>query len=349
LVIGVLLAAPLLVLAVSGSLLVFEHELNMLQEPDRYRLEGGSAARLHLAFTAATDAHPTWRPLGLIRVEGGEQAPFRAIFADEAGEQRKLLLDPFGGRLLGEERSGRIAEVARELHVELLAGDLGEAVRNPMGLAILFMVALGLYLWWPGRGRVRRSIGVRRSFPPRRFHRDLHVTVGTFATLLLAASSLTGTLLAYPETAASFVNLFSRVDPQATGSEAVPATVQPGRPPMSPAQLIAAAGSAGPIPSLPSLVVLSTDAAVRVVIKSPGAPTMIHFLDPYTARPLKRMILGEMSWRTRLFAEWGQTLHNGRIGGFAGRLLAALTGVALALLIISGLLHWKARGRKARP
>ncbi len=48
-------------------------------------------------------------------------------------------------------------------------------------------------------------------------------------------------------------------------------------------------------------------------------------------------------------ASWIRTLHDGTVGGISTRILAVLIGFVPTLLLVTGILHWRRRGRGIRP
>jgi uncharacterized iron-regulated membrane protein len=50
----------------------------------------------------------------------------------------------------------------------------------------------------------------------------------------------------------------------------------------------------------------------------------------------------------RLMTDWGLFIHGGRVAGLPGRIFIFLSGIALAVLFVTGLLYWFRRRRTAR-
>jgi uncharacterized iron-regulated membrane protein len=87
-----------------------------------------------------------------------------------------------------------------DLHDNLLAGEIGRAVNGVAAIAVLLVAFTGLFIWWPGIRRWRRSLALRRNVGWKRFIWDLHSALGfwTFAIIVIFAAS--GVYLCFPLT-----------------------------------------------------------------------------------------------------------------------------------------------------
>ena len=93
-----------------------------------------------------------------------------------------------------------------DAHDNLLAGAGGRRVNGIGALAVLLVAATGLFIWWPGISRWRRSLSLRRGVGWRRFIWDLHSAIGfwSFASILVFAIS--GIYLCFPAMFHSFAD-----------------------------------------------------------------------------------------------------------------------------------------------
>ena len=85
-----------------------------------------------------------------------------------------------------------------DLHDNLLAGEIGRQINGIGALAVLLLAMTGLFIWWPGIKRWRRSLTLHRQVGWRRFTWDLHSAAGfwTFAFIVVFAAS--GVYLCFP-------------------------------------------------------------------------------------------------------------------------------------------------------
>ena len=67
------------------------------------------------------------------------------------------------------------------------------------------MAISGLILWWPKKGNLRRAITFKFSSAGKKFHRDLHSSIGFWTAILLLITSFSGIYLAFPQGTGNFI------------------------------------------------------------------------------------------------------------------------------------------------
>ncbi|PNB44827.1 PepSY domain-containing protein, partial [Pseudomonas sp. FW305-130] len=88
---------------------------------------------------------------------------------------RVLRAEPWGGYLMSW---------LYELHMHLLAGEIGSQIVGWSGFAMLVLLVSGVIVWWP-RGPWRKALAFKRKAPPIRRLRDLHKLAGVWSMALL--------------------------------------------------------------------------------------------------------------------------------------------------------------------
>jgi uncharacterized iron-regulated membrane protein len=86
-----------------------------------------------------------------------------------------------------------------DLHDNLLGGDVGRTVNGIGAILTLLLALTGLFIWWPGIRRWRRSLSLRRGIGWRRFVWDLHSAIGIWSFALIFMFALSGVYLAFPD------------------------------------------------------------------------------------------------------------------------------------------------------
>jgi uncharacterized iron-regulated membrane protein len=84
------------------------------------------------------------------------------------------------------------------LHDNLLAGSLGRRVNGVGAVAVLLVAMTGLFIWWPGIDRWRRSLILHRGVGWRRFAWDLHSAAGFWSFAFIAVFAASGVYLCFP-------------------------------------------------------------------------------------------------------------------------------------------------------
>jgi uncharacterized iron-regulated membrane protein len=234
-----------------------------------------------------------------------------------------------------------------ELHMHLLAGDLGSQIVGWSGFVLLVLLISGVATWWP-RGSWRKALAIKRHAVPQRRLRDLHKHFGLWSAGLLLLLGLTGALLALPDIKTQvFAATIARPDavpaPQSTRSSGVQISVN---------EALKAAHRALPDSRLAFIDVPDGGAApIKVRVQVPGDPhrrfprSMI-FIDQYsgTVLAVHDVRRGNAGNATET---WIRPIHDGSIAGLPTRILAVLIGLAPTALLITGFLHWRRR-RMAR-
>lgn len=322
---GLVMAAFLLAQAITGALLVYRADVARLIDPAAMiRQSSAGHAYPKQLVEAAQRAMPGMVARRLYFPERSDGTTFVEL-ADASGQAGYASVDPGNARVL---RRGGLSsfpmEAALRLHYRLLLGPLGSAMIALNGCALLFLAATGLGYWWPRRGRVLRSLAVRRGSL---FLRQLHRTTGVTIAAALILISTTGSVMAAQEALEA-------------GSRFRPAALPLAR---------LDAGLAQAQAVFPGAVVrdvrLSPD-RIRVNFQAPeaGARAVHEVVIDLRGMTVERAIpaaRNEALWATLL------PLHTGDFAGGIGRALFALVALLLSGLAISGpLLWWQRRPSK---
>ncbi|MFB4391523.1 MULTISPECIES: PepSY-associated TM helix domain-containing protein [unclassified Pseudomonas] len=189
---GLFVAPFMILLALTGIIYLFKPQLDPLMYRELLVVEAG-----HHPQTADTllgkvrQAYPQGQVSQYLPApEATRSAQF---VVQEAGHELNVFLDPYSGKVLGEQDAKRnLQAIARALHGELMVGTVGDRlVELAAGWGIVLVVS-GLYLWWP---RGRNSAGVlwpRLSSRGRVLWRDLHAVSGFWGSALLLLMLLSG-------------------------------------------------------------------------------------------------------------------------------------------------------------
>jgi uncharacterized iron-regulated membrane protein len=349
-------------LGLTGSLLVFSGEIDGALNPQRFAVSGTTFASSYtdLLAAASTAAGEKSRPL-LVQMPTRAGGPVMVALRPREGEGvLRVYLDPASARVLDVSRGAGFVDTVHRFHESLMVRGLwGREFIGIVGIAMLISALSGLYLWWPGRRKVRPALAFR---PRLAVHRNLHYFFGFYASWVLAVVAFTGIYLAYPNAMREAVNAFSPVSLALRGG---PAT----GPASSPAPAVARSGRAqdiGPDKAATIAQALVPDAEVaniglprgasdpyRIVLREPG--------DPHTVRGGNAVVLVDSSNGTVLrqvdastrtvgdtFLAWQNPLHTGEAFGIASRVLVSAAGLVPSLLFVTGVIMWLRARKRAR-
>ena len=333
----------------TGSVLVFDNEVDALLNPQRYALTGSQVALPYADYLqrAAQAVEGRARPTNL-RLPEGEGLPVVVLARAraEGGGFHRVYLDPPTGRVLEVSAGGGFVGWAHNFHESLTLREyFGREIVGAVGIAMLISSLSGLYLWWPPGGLGRRAFGFRPGFAPTR---NLHYTCGFYGSLVLALLSFTGIFLAYPEPGRAIVGAFGPVSASPRG---IQAPESPGRP-IPPDNAVAIARALYPEAKVASLgLPAGPRGAYRVSLRALGDSSArfgpVVFLDPRSGAVLNR---ADRATRTRgdAFLVWQRVLHEGEAFGVAGRVVICVTGALPALLVVTGAMIWLRQRRRPR-
>lgn len=209
------LGALLLVVVASGVILVLAPEIEQVTHPSLY--DTASGPRELSPGQALAVVH---RELPEFETAGASIYDQRGAWEVHSPSGEVARVDDTDGKLLGtidrdhgvmaflanlhecgftcEELSGYVGflnKPAQILGFDLTLGNEGTwggFALAVSALLLLVLVVTGLWIWWPGRGKLRRGLKVRRGAGRYKFHYDLHKVVGFVALPALAIWALTG-------------------------------------------------------------------------------------------------------------------------------------------------------------
>jgi vanillate O-demethylase ferredoxin subunit len=196
---GLTVGVPLLVVALSGTVLIFRSALERKLDPHRFIVAAG-ATRLPLdeLVARAKAAHPGADFLS-VRFYGDPTMPFMALFSDKV----YVHLNPHTGEFLGaRQRYGEGFGWVEGLHKYIrLDPEIGENVNGALAFLFIGLFAAGLVLWWPATRRaLKAGLTLNPALKGRPWRLNLHKTFGAYAALLLLFSAATGVPISFDST-----------------------------------------------------------------------------------------------------------------------------------------------------
>jgi uncharacterized iron-regulated membrane protein len=279
----------------------------------------------------------------------GEGGPIPARYYPASGhghhtERMMVWFSPDGTRIVrAEPWGGYLMSWLYQLHMALLAGNVGGQVVGWSGVAMLVLIVSGIAAWWP-RGTWLKALAFKRDAAPIRRLRDLHKLSGLWNMVLLFVLVATGVLLALPAVTQALLAPAAVPAPKSAGGGERQVTV---------VQAFGAAHEALPDGRIVFIDMPDAgDAPIRVRLQVPGDPHRRFpgsyvFIDQFSGRVLAVHDVRRANTGTAV-ASWVRTLHDGTVGGMATRILAVLIGFVPTILFVTGTLHWLRRRKAAR-
>jgi uncharacterized iron-regulated membrane protein len=330
-----------LILGLTGSIMAFEPELDHLLHPKlSYVTPGSHRLSLVEIGNAVQKAFPGERPGGFLLSSDPD------ISVGVATRRGVVAVNPYTGEVLGVRAPGRdFLGYVHQLHLRLLIGnkaDTGKDIIKWAGVAMLFLLLSGIYLWWP----VKR-IAIDRRATGRRFWFDVHNAIGIFSLAFLLVLTFTGVMIGFEETTVPM--FFSLTGSQPSKAPAPPPAPPAGEKPISPDQAMEIARAAIP-------------GTFPFQINAPGPKGTYQirsrFPEDLTPGGRSRVIVDQYSGAV-LFAEGSRTaptgarmvianraIHTGDIFGIPSKFLMSLASLMAAVQVVTGVLMWWKRTRR---
>lgn len=191
---GLLVAPFLVILALTGTVYLFERKINDALQPGlRFTSSAPSPSVPPSAMVAAAEtAHPGGRVTRIdMPDEPGRTAEL--FVTTVGGEALRVFVDPVTGSVLGAHIYERtVVGLADRMHGSLLLGILGDAIVELVASWSVILVISGLYLWWPRGGRKEGKWFPRLQARRRPLWKDIHQVVGLYTGALIVFLVLTG-------------------------------------------------------------------------------------------------------------------------------------------------------------
>jgi len=189
-----------MIVSLTGSLLVFEKELEQKFDPEYYFVENVSGEKQSLDLLMAS-AQRTF-PEGKFNQIFVFTEPERNVFfymLDPDGKRRVLAVDPYTAKIRKDINfESRFFTVVLQLHRYLLLGKTGKAITGASALAFAVLLISGLILWWPKkRKHLPQRLKVKTDGSFKRFNWDFHAVFGFYSALFLLCIVLTGLTWSY--------------------------------------------------------------------------------------------------------------------------------------------------------
>ncbi len=330
---GLTAALLLLLLGVTGSVMVFEEEIDDALNA-RLAWVQPAGKRLSLVeMKAALEKANPGATVTSIGIPASEAHSWSAFLRGGKG----VSFNPYTGAVLGAaaDRNNFTGNL-HQFHLRLLAGPTGKAIVGFAGPFLLFLSITGLILWWP---RKILTLG-------RRFNFDLHNTVGVYSWIFLMIFAFTAIIIHWESEASAAANWLANSPEAPPFPQRQPAP--PGAARLTPDQLLDIAQTTAP--GARATMIQLEGNPIRIPMKypedrTPAGRTNI-FLNAYTGEVVFHLNARTGPLGFRMVKLWNREIHTGDIFGWPTRILASLASLALPVMAITGPLIWWSRRRK---
>ncbi|MCW5603565.1 MAG: PepSY domain-containing protein [Burkholderiales bacterium] len=355
---GLWLGTWFALVGLSGSILVFEDEVDAFLNPGLLTdARPGPWLAPHDMPAHAAEAFPLAH-VERLRPPNAPGEVYRLIVRVaphmRSGSPRvEAMFSPATGELLGSREVGTLGlskpyllQTLYEFHRNVLLGNFGSNIVGIAGFLLLASAVTGFAVALPRRlGDWKRLVIVKLRAGATRVLFDVHRSSGALLCALLVLATVTGSTLVYVNYARDIVGVFSEVAPFPT----VPWRQAPADDWPTFESILAKVRAAYPgrqmreihIPSRPTAGYLFYLRGAGDVHRLGDTIVWVH--------PATGEILFERSPRNRTAGEsvmhWLFPLHSGTAFGTPGKIAMCVTGIAPLLLVLTGLWVWSRKRR----
>ena len=337
LIVALVAGAFLIVLGATGSIMAFETELDHVLHRQRWYVTPQSTTKtLEELGAAASQTQPGQRPRGYL-LSTSPNLAYEVLFPT-----RVVFVDPYTGAVLGDRGNAPdFLSRVHQLHLRLLIqnrSDTGKTIVKWASVALLILLASGLYLWWPAR-----RIAIRAERGTRRWWFDLHNVVGIWSFVFVALATLTGLAIGFDERLIPLVYKATQSAPVAMYARMAPFTVTPSGARIGVDEAVAVARR-----SLPGATPISVNVPAPTGVYAISA----RFPEDLTPGGRSRIYIDQYSGAV-LLAEGSRTapegsrlitlnraLHTGDVFGMPSKIVMSVASLALIAQLVSGLVMW---------
>jgi uncharacterized iron-regulated membrane protein len=349
-----LLAGIFIVLiCLTGSILVFEGELNRAFYPELFKVTQGKAVSYDTAYQAVMEKYSKGKVDRIYTADYPDTEGVYVYRVKVGKERKQVYVDPGTGKITGELGNHTITGWIANLHYYLLLQDFsGREIVSSIGVVLFFVTASGLYLWWPGIKNWVRGFTIRKGSNLFASYYDYHKLLGIISVPLLLVVSITGALFTFDDTIFGWFGAVSSVSPakQVLVSKPLPAGKTSIDKVIGIAQETVADAKVTQIriPAQPEKG--KPEGAVEVRLSrsfDPGELGNVKvWMDQYSGKIVAQQDATVDSGLT--YQTWLYPLHTGKFGGIVTKILYCIGGLLPAVLMVTGTYMWYYKARKKK-
>lgn len=340
----------LVIIGTTGSLLIFEPELEHQLVENRFGAIVPDGTLVSIDSVVATVQAEVSRmanvTLGNILPPQDATSPFQARLWDANDHLVQLFINPYTGQVMGTmPESESWLHIALRLHYELLAGNTGMIIAGITGLLLFVLSVTGIVLW-PGWRKLIAGFKIKWDGHPKRRNFDLHKVVGIIAAVFLAFTGFTGFCWNFYDWSSSVIYALT-FTPKPTELVSKPVLGQAALPIY---KILETAGHTFPnsittyvgVPSKPDGVVRVGKRQAHESLRFGESEVLV---DPYTGQPLRVQNSKTLGLGDRVLNAF-VPLHYGTFWGTTSRILYVFVGLSPLALFITGFVMWWYRKRR---
>jgi uncharacterized iron-regulated membrane protein len=350
---GLAVGLVLIIVALTGSLLAFEQELEpILFKTREVVIPTGQRLQADSLINIANAAFANSKVSRLIIPQDPTRSVEARIGAKGEKELKVAFINPYNGQILYKGIYTRLFyQQVRSLHRYLFLGATGKIITGISCSITLFMVISGLVIWWPAsKSAIKQRFKIKWDASGKRLTWDLHAVTGFYLSIILLCITLTGFVWSYDWADHLIYQLADgkktektdKIKNIAKGKKIKPGIYQ---------VMMVQTDSIYHYPGSVAFNIPAKGALAVTVQKEPEASRARQidaaYFDSHTGKllstlPYSKLTTGDKVRRMIL------TIHTGSLLGWPTKLLYLLTALFTASLPVTGFLMWLGKQKKSK-
>lgn len=344
--IGLTVGLILVIVGLTGSILVFQKEIDSVLVKQKFEQVIPQAQTVSLEEVAnnVTQAYanqPDWKLAQFVLYY--DRDIYRVRLNNSEDQQLEVFVNAYTGKILGDRiiNQGFFGRVY-ELHYSLLAGSIGFVIVGVAALLMCILAITGLLLWSGWRNLIS-GFKIKLNASTKRKNYDIHKVVGIIALIFLAFTGFTGFIWNfYEQTEPAIYALTSTPKPPEVKS------IVTGQESLAISEIIEKAIATIP-EAKPSLISVPTkpDEVFTVYLKQPQDAQYLANkvdIDRYSGKILHVINSQTAKLGDRILNAF-VPIHYGTFGGLPTRILYLFVGLTPTILFFTGLVMYRLRRR----
>lgn len=351
---GVSSGLVVFIVALTGSILVFEEELEPVIYPEFHLVEAPkdqSPLSLDKLRSIVTKTYPKQR-IARIAIEPhpGRTVIFGLVKGKKEKDIFSVAVNPYTAEITDTRRENEsFFHIVLQLHRYLCMEDTGKAITGIATILFIVIMITGLVLWWPNRKQTKQRFTIKWNAKFKRLNWDLHAVFGFYVLPFTFLIALTGLVWSY-----KWVNgmIFLTFDGKPQQKREAPANVGINHTHGTLAKITAETHRLLSYPGRIQFTLPESDGlsiSVSKVNETASVSNVVDFLyfDQNDGHLLSKRLYDDettgMKVRRLIFP-----IHTGSIWGWPTKVLALIVALITATLPVTGVVIWVGRKFKKK-
>lgn len=344
---GLVVGLLLVIVGLTGSLLVFQREIDQFLVSQQFGQIIAQGDRLPLTsilenVKTAYASQPNLK-ISSINTLPNPLVPYRVFLQAPKDKWLEVFVNPYTGAIMGSrDWDQTLIGYIFKLHYQLLADETGTIIVGVVAFVLLIVSITGIILW-PGWRRFISGFKIKWNAHPQRVNFDIHKVAGMIAGIFLSMIAFTGVCWNFWDFSKPLIHTVTMTPiPSTPVSQPIK-----GKLSLSLGEILQKADTAFPGAVTTYISLPQTPEAVfRIGKKLPQETTPYGssriYLDQYTGAVVQLKNGLQPSRADRILDSF-TPIHYGTFWGLPSRIFYVFVGLTPLILFITGFMMWRYR------